>query len=99
MTPLKLTPSLGNVLGGAGATPAAAQGGPNFADMLQNMITQTVQAQGKSEALTMAAASGETVPLHEVVQAISQAQLTLQTLVTVRDRAVEAYQEVIRMPI
>jgi flagellar hook-basal body complex protein FliE len=32
-------------------------------------------------------------------QAISQAQLTLQTLVTVRDRAVEAYQEVIRMPI
>jgi flagellar hook-basal body complex protein FliE len=99
MTQLKLTPSLGNLLGSANPTQPAAQTGQNFADLVQGMINQTVQAQTKSEALTMAAANGETVPLHEVVQAISQAQLTLQTLVTVRDRAVEAYQEVIRMPI
>jgi flagellar hook-basal body complex protein FliE len=99
MTPLKLTSSLGNLLGGANPAQPSAQTGKNFADLVQGMINQTVQAQNKSEALTMAAASGETVPLHEVVQAISQAQLTLQTLVSVRDRAVEAYQEVIRMPI
>lgn len=104
MDALKLTPSLSNLLGGGGASPVAQTGqsghaGQNFAELLQGMVTQTVQAQGKAEALTMAAANGESVPLHEVVQAISQAQLTLQTLVTVRDRAVEAYQEVIRMPI
>ncbi len=104
MDALKLTPSLSNLLGGGGASPVAqtgqsGQAGQNFAELLQGMVTQTVQAQGKAEALTMAAANGESVPLHEVVQAISQAQLTLQTLVTVRDRAVEAYQEVIRMPI
>ncbi|MCA3244404.1 MAG: flagellar hook-basal body complex protein FliE [Alphaproteobacteria bacterium] len=99
MTPLKLTPALGNLVGGGTQTAAQAAPGQNFADLVQGMIKQTVQAQNHSEALTMAAAKGENIPLHEVVQAISQAQLTLQTLVTVRDRAVEAYQEVIRMPI
>jgi flagellar hook-basal body complex protein FliE len=99
MNPLKLTPSLGSLLGGTGASPAAASSGGGFAELVQGMINQTTQAQDKSAALTLAAARGDNVPLHEVVQAISQAQLTLQTLVTVRDRAVEAYQEVIRMPI
>lgn len=99
MNPLKLTPSLGSLLGSTGPATGGSATGGNFAELVQGMINQTVQAQNKSEALTMAAANGETVPLHEVVQAISQAQLTLQTLVTVRDRAVEAYQEVIRMPL
>ncbi len=99
MTPLKLTPSLGNLLGGGTSAAPSTAPGQNFADLVQGMIKQTVAAQNNSEAMTVAAAKGENVPLHEVVQAISQAQLTLQTLVTVRDRAVEAYQEVIRMPI
>ena len=67
--------------------------------MLQGLIKQTTQATGKAEGLTLAAAQGQNVPLHEVVQAITEAQLTLQTLTSVRDRAVEAYQEIIRMPI
>ena len=98
MDALKLTPSIGSLLGGSKPAGAATDGG-NFAEILQGMVKQTVAAQGKAESLTMAAAQGDNVPLHEVVQAISQAQLTLQTLVSVRDRAVEAYQEVIRMPI
>lgn len=101
MDALKMIPSLGSLSGpsgGASAGVGAAAGG-NFAEVLQGMVKQTVAAQGKAEALSMAAAQGQPVPLHEVVQAISQAQITLQTLVTVRDRAVEAYQEVARMPI
>jgi flagellar hook-basal body complex protein FliE len=34
-----------------------------------------------------------------VVEAFSQAELALQTAVTVRDRVVSAYQEILRMPI
>jgi flagellar hook-basal body complex protein FliE len=99
MDALKLTPSLSTLLGGAKPAGVASETGSNFADILQTMVKQTATAQGKAESLTMAAANGDNVPLHEVVQAISQAQITLQTLVSVRDKAVEAYQEIIRMPI
>jgi flagellar hook-basal body complex protein FliE len=49
--------------------------------------------------MTVAAASGENVPMHKVIQSVSEAELTLQTMLTVRDKAVEAYQEILRMPI
>jgi flagellar hook-basal body complex protein FliE len=81
------------------AASSASGGSASFGDLVKGMVNQTVQAQQKAENLTVAAASGDNVPLHEIVQAISQAELTLQTMVTVRDRAVEAYQEIIRMPI
>jgi flagellar hook-basal body complex protein FliE len=35
----------------------------------------------------------------QVVQAISAAETTLQATIAVRDRVVQAYQEIIRMPI
>lgn len=39
------------------------------------------------------------VDAQTVVEALSQAELALQTAVTVRDRVVAAYQEILRMPI
>ncbi|MEO1657081.1 MAG: flagellar hook-basal body complex protein FliE [Pseudomonadota bacterium] len=39
------------------------------------------------------------VDAQTVVEALSQAELALQTAITVRDRVVAAYQEVLRMPI
>jgi flagellar hook-basal body complex protein FliE len=77
----------------------AANAGTGFADILGNLVAQAQTAQTNASNATAAVASGQDMPLHEVVQAISQAELTLQTLVTVRDRAVEAYQEIARMPI
>ncbi|TKW61919.1 MAG: flagellar hook-basal body complex protein FliE [Blastochloris viridis] len=86
--------SIGNVAGGAAATPMSS-----FGDVLKNTINQTVDAQHKAQELTLAAAQGQPVALQDVVQAVSQAELTLQTLVTVRDRAVEAYQQIMQMPV
>jgi flagellar hook-basal body complex protein FliE len=45
-----------------------------------------------------AAVSGHT-SLQEVVEAVNAAELTLQTVVAVRDRMIAAYQEILRMPI
>ena len=39
------------------------------------------------------------IGLPELVQAVSAAELTLQTTVAVRDRMISAYQEIMRMPI
>ena len=94
---LKLIPSLGSA--SRSTSSAQATDGGQFAELLQGLISKTTQATGKAESLTLAATQGQDVPLHEVVQAITEAQLTLQTLTAVRDRAVEAYQEIIRMPI
>ena len=36
---------------------------------------------------------------HSLVQALAETQLAVETAVTVRDRVVEAYQEILRMPV
>ncbi|RQP06661.1 MAG: flagellar hook-basal body protein FliE [Paracoccus sp. BP8] len=36
---------------------------------------------------------------HELVQSIAQAEIALETVVAIRDKVVEAYQEILRMPV
>ncbi len=99
---------MGSVVGGAlgGKLAVGTSGGtegapsmPGFGQVLQQVVNQAVQANQQAANLTVAAAQGQDVPLQDVIQAVSRAELTLQTLVSVRDRAVEAYQEIIRMPV
>lgn len=52
----------------------------------------------RSENLSMQAMVGEADP-HALVQALAQTELAIETVVTVRDRVVEAYQEILRMPV
>ncbi len=75
MDALKLIPSIGPA--SRSVSSAQAGDGGQFAELLQGLIKQTTQATGKAEGLTLAAAQGQNVPLHEVVQAITEAQLTL----------------------
>ncbi|MGK8234291.1 flagellar hook-basal body complex protein FliE [Roseovarius sp. MS2] len=53
-----------------------------------------------SEGETLAKASmiGKADP-HSLVQALAQTELAVEAAVTVRDRVVEAYQEILRMPV
>jgi flagellar hook-basal body complex protein FliE len=48
--------------------------------------------------MTAAAAAGE-AELLDVVTAVSAAEISLETVVAVRDEVVRAYQEILRMPI
>jgi flagellar hook-basal body complex protein FliE len=50
------------------------------------------------EETAMAAIAGKADP-HALVQALAQTELAVETAVTVRDRVVEAYQEILRMPV
>ena len=51
-----------------------------------------------SENTAMQAMTGDADP-HALVTALAQTELAVQTAVTVRDRVVEAYQEILRMPV
>ncbi|WP_407493734.1 flagellar hook-basal body complex protein FliE [Pseudooceanicola sp. MF1-13] len=52
----------------------------------------------EGEAAAKAAMVGQADP-HTMVQALAQTELAVETAVTVRDKVVEAYQEILRMPV
>jgi len=70
----------------------------SFGAMVNNAINDAIATGYKAEAVEMEAMTGK-AELHELVTAIANAELTLQTVVAVRDRVIAAYQDIIRMPI
>jgi flagellar hook-basal body complex protein FliE len=82
-------------------TPAAAPGAKppaaSFGDLLEQVLTEAVDAGRKSEAQASQAVAGG-ANLQQVVEAVNAAEVTLQTVVAVRDRIIGAYQEIMRMP-
>ncbi len=83
--------------------PTAAESAPklaetSFADTLARAaqeITETLR-RGETEATRAASGQGD---VQSVVEALTATELALQTAVSVRDRVVEAYQDVLRMPV
>lgn len=82
----------------AGSAFAAPAAGPGFGDMLQQALGGVV-ASGKAADAQAAQAMLGQGNLTDVVTAVSQAELALQSAVAIRDRVVQAYQDVMRMPI
>ncbi len=77
-----------------GGAPGQPDPGAAFSEAIQN-FTQTVQ---NGERTAHAAMTTGADP-HSLVTALAQTELAVQTAVTVRDRVVEAYQEILRMPV
>lgn len=48
---------------------------------------------------TAIGAMNGTVETHNLVQTLAEAEMALETVVAVRDKVVEAYQEILRMPV
>ena len=82
----------------AGAGMAPREEGPSFGSLLEEAAKSSVDTLKKSEALSAKAAVGQ-ADLADVVQAVTNAEMTLQTATTVRDKVITAYQEILRMPI
>jgi len=72
--------------------------GSGFAEMLKDAVSETVAKGREADALSAAAIDGK-AGVVEVVTAVAEAEVALQTMVTVRDRVVQAYQDIISMPI
>ena len=69
-----------------------------FGAMLDSAVKDTIATARQAEVASMAGLSGQ-ANVTDVVTAVSKAELTLQTAMTIRDRVVQAYQEIIKMPI
>jgi flagellar hook-basal body complex protein FliE len=81
--------------GSGPGTPPTATG---FGDMVQSALKGVVDQGHAAEQQSQAAISGHG-DLMDVVSAVSKAELSLQTTIAVRDRVVQAYQDIMRMPI
>lgn len=80
----------------AGRTAIAPQPGKD-AGTVATAIRSFAETLQTSEQTAMQAMSGDADP-HALVQALAQTELAVQTAVTIRDKVVEAYQEILRMP-
>ena len=82
-------------------TPQSGQGNDikqgEFADLVRSAIDEAVKIGERSEKLTIQGIN-ERADVSQVVTAVAEAEVTLQTVVTVRDKVLEAYKEIIRMP-
>lgn len=75
----------GNTLGG-------------FASLIEKSLIETVQSARASEQASLRAIQGK-ADITEIVQAVTNAELALDTVVSVRDKVINAYQEILRMPV
>ncbi len=81
-----------------GSGTARPKGAAEFSDVLRAATEGAIGDLRAGEAQSLKAAAG-TADLNDVVMAVGKAELTLQTVVAVRDRVIQAYQEILRMPI
>jgi flagellar hook-basal body complex protein FliE len=80
----------------------SAIGEPSMADfgsILKAGSAGLTEQTDRASELLMAYAAGENVATHELVMAMEQAKLSLQLAVEVRNRLVDAYQELTRLQI
>lgn len=72
--------------------------GVNFADAMNKAMENTVAALKDGEVTAVGAISDE-VSLDQLAISIANAEMSLRTVVAIRDRIITAYQDIIKMPI
>ena len=83
----------------AGAAGAQATPGAGFGKLLEDMVGKVSDLQQNADRSIQSLAVGESKGLHEVMLAVEKASISFQMMTQVRNKAVEAYQEIMRMPV
>lgn len=86
----------GAATGAGGAASPVDSGG--FAELVRDAIAQTAQSTRAAETQMAAQVQGR-AELIDVVTAVASAEASLEMVVAIRDQAIQAYQEIMRMPI
>ena len=84
---------------GAGAAGGTEAAGESFAAMVTKGLQNVAATQSNAETLAVQAASGDLQDIHTYTIAATQAQLATELTVAIRNKAVEAFSEIMRMPV
>ena len=82
--------------GGAGKGSEAS--GQSFSSLLKDAVGSVMESGRKSDAQTVAMAAGK-ANVMDVVTAVADTDVAVSTLVSVRDRVIAAYEDIMKMPI
>jgi flagellar hook-basal body complex protein FliE len=99
MNPLMAAKAYAAVQGGPASTsPVAGPAQSGFAEMLTSVMGDMTQTSKAAEGQMASMVQGQG-SLIDVVTAVSSAEASLETVMAVRDQVIQAYQEIMRMPI
>jgi flagellar hook-basal body complex protein FliE len=79
--------------------PAEQQAPAGFQSKMQDALESVASAERDADLKVQDVASGGDTPIHELMVATTKAALSVDLLVQTRNRAVEAYQEIMRMQV
>jgi flagellar hook-basal body complex protein FliE len=74
------------------------QDGPNFGSVLKDVMQAVTDAGRKSDTQAQSVAMGK-ANMIDVVTAVAESETAIQTLVSVRDKVIAAYEDILKMPI
>jgi flagellar hook-basal body complex protein FliE len=84
--------------GAAGIGKGGETGGPSFGAILKDAMGSVLDAGRKSDAQTVQMAKGK-ANVMDVVTAVAETDVAVSTLVSVRDRVIQSYEDIMKMPI
>jgi len=84
---------------GGSTVKRASQGGQGFSDLLKHAVESVNSMSHEAGRLEDAVAKGEDVNIHQAVIAGEKAGLSFRLLMQVRNKMIDAYQEVMRMQV
>src|SRR5688500_12016179 len=93
--------SLARLTGGAaglGKSGAEHSKGGDFGALVKQAMTAVVEAGHKADTQTQAAAVGKANVI-DVVTAVAETEVAIDALVSVRDRVIRSYEDILKMPI
>ena len=82
---------------GAGVGKGSEASGQSFASLLKDAVGSVMESGRKSDAQTVAMAAGK-ANVMDVVTAVADTDVAVSTLVSVRDRVIAAYEDIMKMP-
>ena len=82
----------------AADTKIGAAGGVDFGALVKESVNELVDKGRNSDALSVDMLQGK-ANVVDVVTAVAETELALETMVSVRDKVIAAYEEIMRMPI
>ena len=71
----------------------------SFADMLKSMVSETDQQQKNADLAMQQLHTGGEKNLHEAMISMEKADISMRYMIQVRNKAIEAYQEIMRMQV
>lgn len=94
-----MTPPMVNETAKISTPVTSSEAQQTFANTLKDAISNVNAQQLQSDTMTQKLINGGDVELHEVMIASQKASITLNATMEVRNKVIEAYQEIMRMSV